>query len=104
MHSEKALSRASRTFVGGKVVMTAGIAALSNEERQAVIDRVRAFDAFTSDNDPHGEHDFGSFDHSGQRIVWKIDCYDREMEYGSPDPADPHVTKRILTIMLASQY
>ena len=28
----------------------------------ALLQRVRAFDAFTEDNDPHGEHDFGSID------------------------------------------
>jgi len=33
--------------------------------------KVRAFDAFTNDNDPHGEHDFGAIDEGGVRCFWK---------------------------------
>ena len=57
--------------------------------------------AFTPDNDPHGEHDFGSFEYAGKTIFWKVDCYDRDLNYGSPDPADENVTERVLTVMLA---
>jgi hypothetical protein len=63
-----------------------------------------AFDAFIEDNDPHGEHDFGAFDHAGHRIFWKIDYYDQAIEFGSEDPADPDKTMRALTIMLAEEY
>ncbi|MEQ8826157.1 MAG: DUF3768 domain-containing protein, partial [Parvibaculum sp.] len=62
------------------------------------------FDDFTPDNDPHGEHDFGSVRIDENAIFWKIDYYDRSMEAGSPDPADPEVTTRVLTIMLADEY
>ena len=62
------------------------------------------FDSFTEDNDPHGERDFGAFEHEGQRIFWKIDYYDRALTYGSENPADPQQTVRVLTIMLASEY
>ncbi|WP_257187520.1 MULTISPECIES: DUF3768 domain-containing protein [Bradyrhizobium] len=27
----------------------------------------------TEENDPHGEHGFGSFDLVGQKVFWKID-------------------------------
>ena len=84
--------------------MTAGIAALPPEDQAAILAKVIAFDAFSEDNDPHGEHDFGAFDHAEHRIFWKIDLYDREMELMSPDPSDPAVTTRVLTIMLADEY
>jgi hypothetical protein len=61
-------------------------------------------DSFTEDNDPHGEHDFGAFEHEGARIFWKIDYYAPDMEHGSENPADPKQTVRVLTIMLASEY
>ena len=55
-------------------------------------------------NDPYGDADFGAFEHNGSRIFWKVDAYDRDLRYGSPDPADPRVTRRVLTIMLAGEY
>src|SRR5215468_4917268 len=92
------------TFVGGKVVMTRGVAALTSAERAAVLLGVRSLSAFMEDNDPHGEHDFGAFDIEGQTYFWKIDYYDPTLEFGSDNPADPAVTTRVLTIMLASEY
>ena len=84
--------------------MTAGIAALPFSEQAVLIGKVMAFDTFTDDNDPHGEHDFGAFDHDGKRIFWKIDTYDQNLEFGSEDPADPAKTTRVLTIMFADEY
>jgi Protein of unknown function (DUF3768) len=54
---------------------------------------------FTADNDPHGEHDFGSFQAAGEAFFWKIDYYDRDLMFGSEDPADPDKTTRVLNIM-----
>ena len=93
-----------RTFAGGKVMMTAGIVALRAVTKAKLLDEVRTFDAFTADNDPHDEHDFGSFEVDGHKLFWKIDYYDAAMEFGSEDPADPAKTTRVLTIMLASEY
>jgi Protein of unknown function (DUF3768) len=93
-----------RTFVGGMVMITAGVEAMPADQRRSLLAKIRAFDAFTDDNDPHGEHDFGSIDEGGLRCFWKIDCYDRNIEFGSPDPADPAVTTRVLTIMRADEY
>lgn len=93
------------TFLTGKVVLTEGIRALPTDVQSEVLNRVRCFNVFTEDNDPHGEHDFGAFDIEGAgRIFWKIDCYDRGYQYASPDPANPQVTARVLTIMLAEEY
>jgi hypothetical protein len=93
-----------RTFVGGAVMITAGVEAMPDDQRRSLLAQVRAFDAFTEDNDPHGEHDFGAVDESGVRYFWKVDCYDRATEFGSPNPADPAVTTRVLTIMRADEY
>jgi hypothetical protein len=49
-----------RTFVGGMVMITAGVEAMPAEQRRLLLEKVRAFDAFTDGNDPHGEHDFAS--------------------------------------------
>ena len=92
------------TFSGGRVVMTQGVQALSMDVTSKVIDTIRAFDSFTEDNDPYGTHEFGMFDIDGQKLMFKIDCYDKNLEYGSPDPADPDVTTRVMTILLASEY
>ncbi|MEP3629719.1 MAG: DUF3768 domain-containing protein [Hyphomicrobiales bacterium] len=93
-----------QSFVGGMVMVTNGTNALSEPEKLAVMNKVRSFDAFTPDNDPHGEHDFGSFKHKADTYFWKIDCYDLQMLAHSPDPTDPNVTKRVLTIMKAEEY
>ncbi len=93
-----------RTFVGGAVMVTAGVEAMPRDQRRMLLEKVRAFDAFTNDNDPHGEHDFGAIDEAGVRCFWKIDYYDRNTEMGSPDPADPAVTVRVMTVMRADEY
>ena len=93
-----------QTFAGGRVMMTDGINALPDDVKAKVLSAVRSFSDFTEDNDPHKEHDFGSLEVNGEKFFWKIDYYDKSMEYGSEDPADPAVTTRVLTIMLASEY
>ena len=93
-----------RTFVGGAVMVTQGVEAIPLDQRRSLIQKVRNFDAFSEDNDPHAEHDFGAVNEAGERYFWKLDYYDRKMEFGSPDPADPAVTTRVLTIMCADEY
>ena len=94
----------SRQAPTGKVMITAGIQALGNIAVTTIYRTVVEFNEFTPDNDPHKEHDFGTFDFEGQRIYWKIDYYDLSLTRGSDDPADPSITTRVLTIMLAEQY
>ncbi|MBB3983590.1 trehalose-6-phosphatase [Sphingobium fontiphilum] len=89
---------------GGYVTITSGVQSLGQTAMQAVLLKVAQFDAFTAGNDPHAEHDFGAVEHERQTFFWKIDYYDKRLEYGSPDPANPDVTARVLTIMLASEY
>lgn len=90
--------------IAGKLVQTEGICALPLPLQSAIRERVETFDAFSSDNDPHGERDFGAFEIDDLRIFWKIDYYDRTLTGGSEDPSDPRQTVRVLTIMLASEY
>lgn len=101
-----ALNDLCRTAMGvaGRVVQTQGICALTPADQSAIREKVERFEAFTPDNDPYQEHDFGSFEHAGERIFWKIDYYDRTLTKGSEDPSDPSRTVRVLTIMLASEY
>src|ERR1700736_6586540 len=78
------------------LVITSGVAAQGNDFIDRAVKTVREFSAFTENNDPYGEHDFGSFDLDGIAVYWKIDCYDLSLEWGSPDAADPAVTRRVL--------
>jgi len=93
-----------RTFVGGAFMITQGVEAMPLDQRRSLLQKIRSFDAFNNGNDPHQEHDFGSIDEAGVRCFFKIDYYDRKTEFGSPDPADPTVTTRVMTIMLAEEY
>jgi hypothetical protein len=102
----RALNDALRAIAAGhgRIYVTAGIAALPMQDQVEIMSRVREFADFTADNDPYGEHDFGSFEYGGKKIFWKIDYYDRELESRSPDPSDESVTTRVLTVMLAEEY
>lgn len=93
-----------RTFEGGRVVITAGIAALDPLHVNLILAGVRTFNAFTADNDPYGEHDCAIMMVRDMRIMWKIDYYDPTMTYLSSDATDPSVTVRVLTILLADEY
>jgi hypothetical protein len=88
----------------GRMMLTAGVSALPRDVRAMAIRKVAAFDAFCAANDPHGEHDFGSFDLAGDKFFFKLDYYDPSLEAGSDDPADPAKTTRVLTLMLAEEY
>jgi hypothetical protein len=92
------------TFIGGKIVMTERVAALTMDIVARALVRVQTFTDFTVDNDPHGEHDFGSFEIDHQTFFWKIDYYSKDFRAGSEDPTDPARTARVLTIMLAEEY
>ena len=86
------------------VMLTEGVQALGESQMPQVVKAVADYDAFTSDNDPHHEHDFGAFDIAGEKLFFKIDYFDRKMKNHSPDAANPAVTHRVLTIMLAREY
>jgi len=93
-----------KTFLTGQVLLTRGVAQAPAEHRGEIIQKVQTFEAFTPDNDPHGERDFGGFEVQGTKYLWKIDYYAPDMIHGSEDPTDPAKTTRVLTIMRADEY
>ncbi len=88
----------------GLAVITTGVAALGPQAVERIVKTVSVYDDFCHANDPYEEHDFGVFEAEGEKIFFKIDYYDNSLSGHSPDPADPTVTKRVITIMLANEY
>ncbi|MFE0233335.1 DUF3768 domain-containing protein [Brucella anthropi] len=90
--------------IGGRIMMTQGIAALQQSEIHDIVQAARSFDSFTKENDPHAEHDFGFIQIGPHSVFWKIDYYDESLSMHSPDATDPNITVRVMTIMLADEY
>ena len=81
-------------------MVTRGVSALPNIA--TVLSTVQDFNEFSEDNDPYGEHDFGSFECFGEKLFWKIDYYDPALEsWADPLSGECH---RVLTVMLADEY
>jgi hypothetical protein len=93
-----------QNFATGTALMTAGVAALGAEAVARIVKTIAVYDDFCHANDPYEEHDFGSFEVDGHRLFFKIDYYDKSRCYHSPDPSDPSLTERVITIMLAEEY
>jgi Protein of unknown function (DUF3768) len=101
-------------------VATVGFRSLPASDQSRVRELIETFDVFDEDNDPHGERDFGcvyqlvcgrwtterprSLDDEHERVFWKFDYYDRDLQFGSEDAANPAITRRVLTIMLSDEY
>lgn len=97
-----------------------GVRSLPDADQSSVRELVETFDAFTEDNDPHGERDFGCIYQLGcgrwtterpllrederERVFWKLDYYDRDLQFASDDAANPTITRRVLTVMLSDEY
>ena len=92
------------TFTGGLILITASLAKTDEERKARVLRAAREFDKFDADNDPYHEHDVGFFEVDSERYFFRVDYYDRNVEYYSSDPADPACTCRILTIGHHSDY
>ena len=101
-------------------VATVGFRSLPASDQSRVRELIETYDAFDEDNDPYGERDFGCVyqlgdgrwmterprvcDDERERVFWKLDYYDRAMRFASENAANPAVTRRVLTIMLADEY
>ena len=92
------------TLQGGRVMMTVGIRAQGEEFVGKALTALRDFKDFDEDNDPHGEHDFGSLVVDGRKCFFKLDYYNADMTAGSECPEHAKQTTRVLTLMLAEKY
>lgn len=93
-----------RSFSGGEILITPGVQSLETDITSRALQAIQIFDDFDEGNDPYGTHEFGSVEVEGQKVWFKIDAYDQNLEYGSPDPSDPSVTTRVMTILLPEEY
>jgi len=88
----------------GQVLFTPGVSNQSEEFRASLIHAVVAYDDFNQDCDPHGWHEMGVLEIEGVTVWFKIDLYDENYEYGSSDPTELRFTRRVLTLLLPSEY
>jgi Protein of unknown function (DUF3768) len=93
-----------RFKAGGRILLTVGISSQPQEVVVAILLAIAAFNDFTPDNDPWGEHDCGALTIAEVDVLWKIDYYDHSVMSLSPDPSDPDVTVRVLTMMRVDEY
>lgn len=93
-----------KTGTGGSVMITQNLLRVTGFDPTELAKALADYTGFDADNDPHGERDFGDMTLWGYDLIWKIDYYDKDLKYGSDDPANPEVTRRVLTVMLASDW
>jgi Protein of unknown function (DUF3768) len=92
------------TFRGGTILLTQGVTDLPSMVAAAALQKVAEFKDWTPDIDPHGEHDYLSFDLCNREFVFIIQYWNLEIDGPSIDPADPGVTTRIATLMLVHEW
>lgn len=93
-----------KTGIGGRIMLTINVRELGEQSVKKILKSIGNFSDFNENDNPHGENDFGSIIYKGNMILWKIDYYDRNLEFGSPDPSDASLTTRVMTIMCADEY
>lgn len=93
-----------KTGTGGSVMITQNLRRVTGFDPILLAKALADYTGFDADNDPHGERDFGIITLWGRDLIWKIDLFDKDLKYGSDDPANPEVTRRVLTVMLASDW
>jgi hypothetical protein len=104
------LARTAPKTVHATWLATSGVAALIAEAADGadrgveLIARLGGFTDFDEGDDPDGERDFGAFDLWGEQLFWKIDYYHPDRDEHSPVKWSTELTRRVLTIMLASEY
>ena len=93
-----------KTGTGGTVMITQNVKRITGFDAAALAAALANYEDFDPSGDPHGERDFGCLTLRGYDLLWKVDYYDRDLKFGSDDPADPDTTHRVLTVMLATDW
>lgn len=90
--------------IQGRLLVTPGVMAKGEGFMQQALQLTAGYVAFHTDSDPYGLHEMGVIEVQATKLWWKIDLYDTDYRYGSDAPADPEQTRRVLTILLPSEY
>jgi hypothetical protein len=93
-----------KTGEGGTILITQNLRRVTGFSALALAAALANYDGFAPEHDPHGERDFGDLTLFGVDLLWKIDYYKTDLKFGSNDPANPEVTHRVLTVMLAMDW
>ncbi|WP_051645385.1 DUF3768 domain-containing protein [Labrenzia sp. DG1229] len=88
----------------GQIFMTPGVTELPEASRAALLHAVAAYETFNPDSDPYNWREMGVVEIEAETVWFKIDLYDENYEYGSSDPTDLRFTRRVLTLLLPSEY
>nr|WP_255501145.1 DUF3768 domain-containing protein [Caulobacter sp. RHG1] len=77
---------------------------VEEDRGQALALALARYASFDEGGDPYGERDFGVLELWGERLFWKIDYYHPDRDEHSPVKWSTELTRRVVTIMLASEY
>ena len=78
-----------QNFIGGRAVITPGVAALGQAAVDRIVKTIAVFDDFCQANDPYGEHDFGAFEAEGHTIFFKSTISILRLPFTRPTPPIP---------------
>lgn len=90
--------------IQGRMLITAGVMAEGEAFMQEALQLTADYDAFSEEADPYGLHEMGVLEVQGRAVWWRIDLYDCDYRFGAETPSDPSQTRRVLTILLPSEY
>jgi len=98
----KKIARRNDEFRRGDNEMAFTSGAFALPDLAGLLQAVKDYRDFTTENDPEGEHDFGVIEWKGEVVFWKIDYYDPTLE-GWCDPLAEDC-RRVLTVLLDSEW
>jgi Protein of unknown function (DUF3768) len=93
-----------RNLPNGHAVLTAGVAALGPEAVARIVKTDRGLRRFLPGQRPIRRARFWGPRNRRRGDLFKIDYFDKTLTHHSPDPSDPSVTERVITMMLAEEY